>query len=122
MRQLKRMDSASKSPMFSHFSETLTGVSTIRAYKMQGDFVRTMQGHVDENLLYYFPNNISNRWLALRLELVKIIFRKKKFYFLPFWVVNWSGSGLLNYCFMVYLTLKTVPDFLEVNMFKIIRF
>ena len=25
---------------------------------------------VDENLLYYFPNNISNRWLALRLELV----------------------------------------------------
>jgi ATP-binding cassette subfamily C (CFTR/MRP) protein 1 len=72
MRQLKRMDSVSKSPMFSHFSETLTGVSTIRAYKMERSFVKTMENHVDENLLYYFPNNISNRWLALRLELVNI--------------------------------------------------
>ena len=70
MRQLKRMESASKSPIFSHFSETLTGVSTIRAYGMQHNFIRKMENFVDENLLYYFPNNISNRWLALRLEFV----------------------------------------------------
>lgn len=70
MRQLKRMESASKSPIFSHFSETLTGVTTIRAYNAQNRFIKIMQNHVDENLLYYFPNNISNRWLALRLELV----------------------------------------------------
>lgn len=70
MRQLKRMESASKSPIFSHFSETLTGVSTIRAYNAQNRFIKKMENNVDENLLYYFPNNISNRWLALRLELV----------------------------------------------------
>ena len=35
MRQLKRMDSASKSPIFSHFSESLSGVSSIRAYKVR---------------------------------------------------------------------------------------
>lgn len=71
MRQLKRMDSASKSPIFSHFGETVTGVSTIRAYNEQNRFIRIMERQVDENLLFYFPNNISNRWLALRLELVK---------------------------------------------------
>lgn len=70
MRQLKRLDSASKSPIFSHFSETLTGVTTIRAYKMEKNFTRHMEYLVDENLLYYFPNNVSNRWLAIRLELV----------------------------------------------------
>lgn len=75
MRQLKRMESASKSPIFSHFSETLSGVSTIRAYKSQNRFIHMMEKHLDENLLFYFPNNISNRWLALRLELVfKILF------------------------------------------------
>jgi len=70
MRQLKRMDSASKSPIFSHFSESLTGVSTIRAYKAERRFNEKMAERIDENLLFYFPNNISNRWLALRLELI----------------------------------------------------
>ena len=70
MRQLKRLESASKSPIFSHFSESLNGASTIRAYKVEKRFVKKFADHVDENLLYYFPNNISNRWLALRLELI----------------------------------------------------
>ena len=70
MRQLKRLESVSKSPIFSHFSETLNGVSTVRAYRVQGRFVQKMQYLVNENLTYYFPNNISNRWLALRLELL----------------------------------------------------
>ena len=70
MRQLKRMESASKSPIFSHFNESLTGVSTIRAYQAQNRFVRLMQSRIDENVSYFFPNQISNRWLALRLELI----------------------------------------------------
>ena len=70
MRQLKRLESASKSPIFSHFSETQTGVSTIRAYRVQERFVKTMEKKIDDNLTFYFPNNISNRWLALRLELI----------------------------------------------------
>lgn len=70
MRQLKRMESASKSPIFSHFSESQTGVSTIRAYRVQDRFIQTMEKRVNDNLTFYFPNNVSNRWLALRLELV----------------------------------------------------
>ncbi len=71
MRQLKRMDSASKSPIFSHFSESLTGVSTIRAYKAKGMFIKSMEDRVDKNLMFYYPNNISNRWLGLRLDIIK---------------------------------------------------
>ncbi len=29
-----------------------------------------MKNHIDENLLYYFPSNIANRWLAIRLEFI----------------------------------------------------
>ena len=70
MRQLKRLESASKSPVLSHFGESLTGVSSIRAYGAERRFVRAMQEHIDNNLVFYLPNFIANRWLALRLELI----------------------------------------------------
>ena len=69
-RQLKRLESSSKSPIFSHLSESLSGVSTIRAYKAEDRFTRMMNHHLDENLVYFYPNRSSMRWLALRLEMV----------------------------------------------------
>ena len=60
-RQLKRLEAVSKSPIFSHFGETLSGVSTIRAYDAQNRFTKLMQKHIDENLIFYFPNNVTNR-------------------------------------------------------------
>ena len=68
-RQLKRLESVSKSPIFSHFGETLSGVSTIRAYGAQERFIGLMQKHINENLIFFFPNNVTNR---LVLKLTKI--------------------------------------------------
>ena len=64
------MQSASKSPIISHFNETQNGISTIRAYNSQKQFVKMMQKLIDENLMFSYTNNASNRWLALRLELI----------------------------------------------------
>ncbi|XP_033117760.1 multidrug resistance-associated protein 1-like isoform X2 [Anneissia japonica] len=69
-RQLKRLESVSRSPIYSHFSETITGTSTIRAYGRQSEFIQQNQGLIDENQVTYYPNACSNRWLALRLEFV----------------------------------------------------
>nr|UOU03337.1 ATP-binding cassette subfamily C1-6 [Brachionus rubens] len=70
MRQLRRLNSVSKSPIFSHFGETLTGVSTIRAYNAEKRFINQMESKIDENLCYYYPDTVSNRWLAIRLEFI----------------------------------------------------
>nr|QNH67948.1 ATP-binding cassette transporter subfamily C member 1 X9 [Brachionus plicatilis] len=70
MRQLKRLNSVSKSPIFSHFGETLTGVSTIRAYSSERRFIKQMEKKIDDNLSFFYPDTISNRWLAVRLELI----------------------------------------------------
>jgi ATP-binding cassette, subfamily C (CFTR/MRP), member 1 len=48
-RGLKRLDSVSRSPIFSHFGETLEGTSTIRAFRMQPQFIRDNERHVDYN-------------------------------------------------------------------------
>lgn len=69
-RQLKRMFAASKSPVFSHFSETQVGVSTIRAFGGEEWAINAMEEKVNANILLYYCNIVSNRWLALRLELV----------------------------------------------------
>uniref|UniRef100_A0A4X2LV23 ATP binding cassette subfamily C member 3 n=1 Tax=Vombatus ursinus TaxID=29139 RepID=A0A4X2LV23_VOMUR len=69
-RQLKRLESVSRSPIYSHFSETVTGASVIRAYRRSQDFMAISDAKVDANQKSCYPNIISNRWLGIRVEFV----------------------------------------------------
>ena len=69
-RELKRLDSTSRSPVYAHFQETLGGISSIRAYKKQDQFISINEERVDFNQRAAFPSISSNRWLAVRLELI----------------------------------------------------
>ncbi|XP_014553908.1 hypothetical protein COCVIDRAFT_28966 [Bipolaris victoriae FI3] len=67
-RELKRLDSVSRSPIYAHFQESLSGMSTIRAYGQQKRFEMENEWRVDANLRAYYPSINANRWLAVRLE------------------------------------------------------
>ncbi|XP_072203490.1 multidrug resistance-associated protein 1-like isoform X2 [Excalfactoria chinensis] len=67
-RQIRRLAGASHSPVISHFTETILGGSTIRAFGHQDRFIRKNNDVVYENLVYFYNNVISNRWLSVRLE------------------------------------------------------
>ncbi|KAL5281122.1 ABCC2.2 family protein [Megaselia abdita] len=69
-RQLMRLESVSRSPIYSHFGETITGVSSIRAYHVQEEFIQENDDKVDRNQVCKYPNIVANRWLAIRLEMV----------------------------------------------------
>ncbi|KAL8640320.1 MAG: hypothetical protein Q9228_002750 [Teloschistes exilis] len=69
-RELRRLDSISRSPIFAHFQESLGGTTTIRAYRQQDRFALENERRVDENLRAYFPSISANRWLAVRLEFI----------------------------------------------------
>uniref|UniRef100_A0A665WVS5 ATP-binding cassette, sub-family C (CFTR/MRP), member 3 n=1 Tax=Echeneis naucrates TaxID=173247 RepID=A0A665WVS5_ECHNA len=69
-RQLKRLESVSRSPIYSHFSETITGSSVIRAYGRNSAFVLMSDMKVDENQKSYYPGIVSNRWLGVRIEFI----------------------------------------------------
>ncbi len=60
-RQLKRIESVKRSPIYAHFSETISGVSTIRAYNRVDSFVEKADVLVDGNNMAYYPNIVSNR-------------------------------------------------------------
>ncbi len=44
--------------MFSHFGETLNGISTIKAFDAQNRFIEQMQDKIDDNLTFMFPNSV----------------------------------------------------------------
>ncbi|MDP2439862.1 MAG: ABC transporter transmembrane domain-containing protein, partial [archaeon] len=67
-RELKRLDSISNSPIYAHFSETLNGITTIRAYRLCSHFLQDNRDRIDANLRAYSPMIAANRWLGLRLE------------------------------------------------------
>ncbi|NWW52642.1 MRP3 protein, partial [Pedionomus torquatus] len=69
-RQLKRLESVSRSPIYSHFSETVSGASVIRAYRRVTSFVDISDQKMDENQKSYYPGIVSNRWLGVRVEFV----------------------------------------------------
>uniref|UniRef100_A0A8C2TW66 ABC-type glutathione-S-conjugate transporter n=1 Tax=Coturnix japonica TaxID=93934 RepID=A0A8C2TW66_COTJA len=66
--QLRRLEAASRSPIYSHISETFHGSSVIRAYKDQERFITKSNSLVDENLRICFPGAVADRWLATNLE------------------------------------------------------
>ncbi|NXC16423.1 MRP6 protein, partial [Corythaeola cristata] len=66
--QLRRTEAASRSPIYSHISETFQGSSVIRAYKDQKRFILKSNFLVDENQRICFPGAVADRWLATNLE------------------------------------------------------
>ncbi|RKP02430.1 hypothetical protein CXG81DRAFT_10769 [Caulochytrium protostelioides] len=69
-RELKRLESVSRSPIYSQFSETLAGITTIRAYNASARFAATNARQIDVNHRSYFYNWTANRWLCLRTDIV----------------------------------------------------
>jgi ABC-type multidrug transport system fused ATPase/permease subunit len=69
-REFTRLDSITKAPIIHHFSETITGVMTIRSFRKQANFCKENISRVNANLRMDFYNNGSNEWLGFRLELI----------------------------------------------------
>ncbi|KAF8928328.1 hypothetical protein BGZ58_009738 [Dissophora ornata] len=66
---LKRLYSVSKSPLYQHFSESLTGVSTIRVMKgLQEQFIHQNEARTDVIINRMNVYTYDNRWLQIRLE------------------------------------------------------
>uniref|UniRef100_A0AAX7SI54 ABC-type glutathione-S-conjugate transporter n=1 Tax=Astatotilapia calliptera TaxID=8154 RepID=A0AAX7SI54_ASTCA len=68
--QLRRLEAVSRSPIYTHFNETVQGASVIRAFGEQSRFILQANERVDFNQTSYFPRFVATRWLAVNLEFV----------------------------------------------------
>ncbi|WCJ24252.1 multidrug resistance-associated protein 1 [Euphorbia peplus] len=67
-REVKRLDSVSRSPVYAQFGEALNGLSTIRAYKAYDRMADINGRSMDNNIRFTLVNMSGNRWLGIRLE------------------------------------------------------
>ncbi|XP_078348711.1 ATP-binding cassette sub-family C member 4-like [Oculina patagonica] len=73
-RELKRLESICRSPVFSHISETLNGLDTIRTRGRQDEFVGQLYRCQDVHTQSYIMVMASGRWLGVRLDLLTGLF------------------------------------------------
>ncbi|XP_020536049.1 ABC transporter C family member 2 isoform X2 [Jatropha curcas] len=67
-REVKRLDSITRSPVYAQFGEALNGLSSIRAYKAYDRMANISGKSMDNNIRFTLVNISSNRWLTIRLE------------------------------------------------------
>jgi ABC-type multidrug transport system fused ATPase/permease subunit len=69
-RELKRFESVTRSPINQHFTETLAGVTTIRAYGDERRFMVQNMQKIDENNRPFFFVWVNNRWMSFRAQVI----------------------------------------------------
>ncbi|XP_032419246.1 multidrug resistance-associated protein 7 [Xiphophorus hellerii] len=71
-RELKRLCSLTLSPIYSHFSETTTGLGTIRASCSAARFREENFERLDQYQRCLFASNAAMQWLDIRLQLIGV--------------------------------------------------
>nr|XP_033794309.1 multidrug resistance-associated protein 7-like isoform X2 [Geotrypetes seraphini] len=71
-RELKRLNSTTLSPIYTHFSETLTGLNTIRATRATDRFEQENEVRLEMNQRCLFVSNTALQWLDIRLQMIGV--------------------------------------------------
>jgi ABC-type multidrug transport system fused ATPase/permease subunit len=71
--EVQRLESLSRAPIFSHFSETLSGTSVIRAYNLTEKFVSLNRLKVDINSRDFYIQKYVASWFGMVLDLIGVV-------------------------------------------------
>lgn len=67
-RQMKRLESTTRSPVYSSISTTLDGIASIRAFEAQDRFLHDFKRVQNQNTKMYFQFLQCARWVGFRLD------------------------------------------------------
>ncbi|KAG7364336.1 multidrug ABC transporter permease/ATPase [Nitzschia inconspicua] len=73
-RELKRLDSVNRSPIYALLGESIDGVATIRAFGGESALLSRLTRMLDTQQNAYYLLCVAQCWLAIRLELVGTLF------------------------------------------------
>uniref|UniRef100_A0AC35FY07 Uncharacterized protein n=1 Tax=Panagrolaimus sp. PS1159 TaxID=55785 RepID=A0AC35FY07_9BILA len=71
--EVKRLTSLSLSPLYSHITDTVTGIVTIRAHRFVERFSSILNERLGANLRAQFSSLAASQWLSVRLQLLGVV-------------------------------------------------
>ncbi|CAH1408377.1 unnamed protein product [Nezara viridula] len=73
LRELKRLDNLTRSPVFSNVLTTVQGLDTIHAFGKEQGFIQRFTSSFDFNSVCFYMSSVANRWIALRVDTVTVL-------------------------------------------------
>lgn len=73
-RDIKRLSSNSLSPIYTHFTETVQGLATIRAMRANNRFNRDFLTKLEDSIRAQLTASSAQQWLGLRMQLLGAVF------------------------------------------------
>lgn len=73
-REIKRLESNAKSPIYEQFGSALIGLTTIRAFGKAQTYVERMYTKIDRHTQAYTNLTLFNRWMSFRMNMVGALF------------------------------------------------
>ncbi|KAK0412633.1 hypothetical protein QR680_006320 [Steinernema hermaphroditum] len=71
--EVKRLTTVSLSPLYSHISDTVNGLSTIRAHRFVDRFTDMLKERLTDNLRAQYSALASGQWLSVRMQLMGVL-------------------------------------------------
>ncbi|XP_024218283.1 ATP-binding cassette sub-family C member 5 isoform X2 [Halyomorpha halys] len=72
LRELKRLDNLTRSPVFTNVSTVVQGLDSIHAFGKEQGFIQRFISSFDFNSVCYYMSNVANRWIAIRVDTVSV--------------------------------------------------
>lgn len=124
-RDLRRMESNSRSPIFASFGETLEGIVTVRAFAASKRFLDNLHLKVDETTKYWYSFWMLNRWLLLNFDALGALSVLTTTLlvlggFIPDWLAGLTITSAMNFTTSVYWTCRMITS-LELDLNSIER-
>ncbi|KAK2461323.1 hypothetical protein APHAL10511_006850 [Amanita phalloides] len=104
-RDLRRMESNTRSPIFSHFNELLEGIVTVRAFSAERRFLDNLHTKIDTTTKMWYMFWMTNRWLLLNFDVLGALSVLITTLFSVATLTN--GAGLAGVCITSAMTFTT---------------
>ncbi|KAI5967337.1 hypothetical protein CANMA_003157 [Candida margitis] len=108
IRELKRLVSTCRSPLFSHLSESVNGVETIRAFGQQHKFSDFNDQITNRFIRVHYTMLSCNRWLSMRLQTISafILYSSSLFILTTLDTPHELSSGLVGFVLVNALSIS----------------
>ncbi|KAJ2088014.1 hypothetical protein IW138_004522 [Coemansia sp. RSA 986] len=96
MREIKRLQANSRSPVVSIFGEMVHGVAVIRTFGVKRHFIKEVLNRISNNNRLSYMNLLGRQWIGLRISITSAVVAFICVVFILF-NANWIDAGLAGF-------------------------